>query len=658
VTDKFSYTGGVQSYTASATGTFTLYVWGAQGGSGYSTTGGKGGYATGEITLTAGQTINIYVGGQGSKASGVASGGGYNGGGNGGIDTQVSQNGGGGGGATDIRIGGTALSDRVIVAGGGAGGGRNGTTGVGGGNFGTSSADYNSGKGGTGGSQVSGGTAYITSRGATNGSLGLGGAGSTGVNAAGGGGGGGGYYGGGGGTSTQNHGSGWSAGGGGSSYIGGVSNGSTIAGNASMPNPSGGTMTGRTGDGYARIISPGGTAFTGGTQTGSFTISGNIDVATLETASQSFDITIGQSGASAIGSNTTFNNTGVLTLGSSAVGQSLTVTGTLTASAQSTINVAGSITSSGTQTYGVVNVANDVTLTSNSGTVAFGDTVDGAADLTVDASSNITISNAIGSNTALTGLVIGTSSSTNDVTISATINVDGDITLFGNDITLNQDITASSGNDVIVSAANDFDNNAGSNAITVSGGGRWIVYTADNNTVANFGSSGNTLDSNNTAIWGSTYSSLAPASVASGNRYVFAETATQTVTFTTTDETITYGDSLDLTDNYSLTTSGIAGLTGVYNEATSGASIALATVYSSNPTISISATGASTSTSGNTEVGSYTLAISLSGGSIKSGYTAATSGTGTLTVDQKDISSLTLSASNKTYNAIQQLQHL
>ena len=41
--------------------------------------------------------------------------------------------------------------------------------------------------------------------------------------------------------------------GGGSGYIGGVINGTTIAGNASMPSTSGGTETGHSGNGYARI---------------------------------------------------------------------------------------------------------------------------------------------------------------------------------------------------------------------------------------------------------------------------------------------------------------------------------------------------------------------------------------------------------------------
>jgi large repetitive protein len=227
-TQTFNYTAGVQTFTAPVTGNYTVTLFGAQGGNGLNTTGGLGGQATGSLALTAGQTISVYVGGKGGNAGGVM---GWNGGGQGGLDVGAGQHGGSGGGATDIRVGGTALANRVIVAGGGAGGGRDATTGVGGGTSGTTSANFSSGYGGTGGTQVGGGVAWTLTRGATNGVLGIGGNGSTGYNAAGGGGGGGGYYGGGGGTSTQNHGSGWSAGGGGgSSFLGGVTAGSTTQG--------------------------------------------------------------------------------------------------------------------------------------------------------------------------------------------------------------------------------------------------------------------------------------------------------------------------------------------------------------------------------------------------------------------------------------------
>jgi hypothetical protein len=46
----------------------------------------------------------------------------------------------------------------------------------------------------------------------------------------------------------------------------------------------------------------------------------------------------------------------------------------------------------------------------------------------------------------------------------------------------------------------------------------------------------------------------------------------------------------------------------------------VAAAYSSAPTITISASGSSTSTSGNIEAGSYTLAVSVSGGTLNNGY--------------------------------------
>ena len=122
-TATLSYNGNYQVFTAQTTGTYKLELWGAsgsagkQGGYDYGI-GGNGGYATGNITLTAGQVINIYIGGK-STSSGY---GGYNGGGNGGT-YNGSTYGGGGGGASDIRVGGTALNNRVIVASGGGGGG-------------------------------------------------------------------------------------------------------------------------------------------------------------------------------------------------------------------------------------------------------------------------------------------------------------------------------------------------------------------------------------------------------------------------------------------------------------------------------------------------------------------------------------------------------
>ncbi len=86
---------------------------------------GKGGRVQAWITVTPGETLNIYVGSQA----------GYNGGGLG-RTASTSVNTSGNGGGEDIRQGGTALTSRVIVAGGG-GGGADGINGIGGSGGGT-----------------------------------------------------------------------------------------------------------------------------------------------------------------------------------------------------------------------------------------------------------------------------------------------------------------------------------------------------------------------------------------------------------------------------------------------------------------------------------------------------------------------------------------
>jgi len=124
----FVFTGGIQTWTAPADvcDSIKIECWGAQGGNGVDGnsvsgptlggTGGLGGYTVAYFPVVAGQIYNVFVGGQGTAPAG-----GFNGGGNGGSTSAA-----GGGGASDVRLGGTAESDRIIVAGGGGGGGRGG----------------------------------------------------------------------------------------------------------------------------------------------------------------------------------------------------------------------------------------------------------------------------------------------------------------------------------------------------------------------------------------------------------------------------------------------------------------------------------------------------------------------------------------------------
>ena len=211
---QFSYTGSYQTYTVPATGWYNVELWGAQGGD--ATYGGKGGYTSGLTYLNQGDNYYIYVGSQGSGATG-----GYNGGG---LGTAAPYPGLPGGGATDIRLvsgtwnNSTSLNSRVMVAAGGGGGQTYFAThygGTGGGLYGSSGTmSGTAATAASGGTQISGGpqTDGFATRYA--GVFGVGGYNTSGT----GGGGGSGYYGG----AAGPHGSGTAgSGAGGSSFISG-----------------------------------------------------------------------------------------------------------------------------------------------------------------------------------------------------------------------------------------------------------------------------------------------------------------------------------------------------------------------------------------------------------------------------------------------------
>jgi len=257
-TVTFKYTGkeqefkvpeGVSSITVDARGA----AGGESGGSDFNhAVGGMGARVQGTVAVTAGETLQINVGGQGGTEGNQE--GGWNGGGYGGANGEHGdsyQVAGGGGGASDLRHGSDTLAERLLVAAGGGGGGGYGSgTGPGGlggasgGAGGGSSSDgtegesltdaYGGGPGlagqGSGGEGGAGVCEDGTSGGG--GELGLGGNGGGSTSPGGnGGGGGGGYYGGGaggGGGGGGNgcvipEGAGGGGGGGGSNYTGAAS---------------------------------------------------------------------------------------------------------------------------------------------------------------------------------------------------------------------------------------------------------------------------------------------------------------------------------------------------------------------------------------------------------------------------------------------------
>ena len=125
-------------------GIYTLKCWGGDGGVHSTPVGGtRGGYSEGELELSKIETLHVFVGGTGMydnliNAEYVHM-----------LKPDLSWNGGGtpssyggygygraGGGATDIRIVGDTLYDRIIVAGGAGGASSSGFGGAGGGNAG------------------------------------------------------------------------------------------------------------------------------------------------------------------------------------------------------------------------------------------------------------------------------------------------------------------------------------------------------------------------------------------------------------------------------------------------------------------------------------------------------------------------------------------
>jgi hypothetical protein len=194
-----SYTGANQTFVVpSGVTTINFIAWGAAGGGGRASgIGGGGGFIEGDVTVTAGETLNVKVGGGGVYAD------------NGGGSTQ-----GGGGGGTGIYRSSTVLAIAGAGGGGQSNGGAAGKGGAGGGTTGGTAGVY-SGTAATGGTQSAGGT---PGTGGGSGSLNQGGnaadaAATDGT---------GGYNGGGKGDGDN---ASWTAGGGGGGYYGGASGG-------------------------------------------------------------------------------------------------------------------------------------------------------------------------------------------------------------------------------------------------------------------------------------------------------------------------------------------------------------------------------------------------------------------------------------------------
>ncbi len=191
----------------------------------------------------------------------------------------------------------------------------------------------------------------------------------------------------------------------------------------------------------------------------------------------------------------------------------------------------------------------------------------------------------------------------------------------------------SSSNAVVLSATGAFINNAGSGAVTVSGGGsaRWIVYSA-----SSAGDTFGNLDSGAKPIWAKTYATLAPASVAAGKHYVFAESPTVSLAGASFHKD--YGT--DGSGSLTYTVSGV-------RPAVSGAYLANSNsdAFTGAPVASSSGAAVTADVVG----GGYAINLDQSGVTALNGYTLGSATAGTLTVDPVALT-ITAHTNTKTYD--------
>jgi hypothetical protein len=126
--ETFVFTGGVQTFTDSVSGEYAVELLGASGGNTGEALGGPGAEVSGDIFLTAGEDLTLFVGRQGGTGAFGSGGGGsfvFDG-------TDVLAVAGGGGGAIPGSAGGPGLAGTSGGTGRGAGGGVGGRDGTGG----------------------------------------------------------------------------------------------------------------------------------------------------------------------------------------------------------------------------------------------------------------------------------------------------------------------------------------------------------------------------------------------------------------------------------------------------------------------------------------------------------------------------------------------
>ena len=297
-----------------------------------------------------------------------------------------------------------------------------------------------------------------------------------------------------------------------------------------------------------------------------------------------------------------------------------------------TLNDAGNLIGTLAVNTGSVSLTNGQALTIGTvaGTTGW-TTTSNSALAAIGAAADVTVSNAVTwANSTLT------LSAGRNIAINAAMNggTAGDLTAIANGSVTIAASGSVTGKAIALAATGAFINNRGSDA--VSAADRWLIYSsAPDAPGQNFGD----LNSNNTAIWNSTFATLPPPLVSvPGNRYIFAfaaGTTPATLTVTSLDAAKTYGSTAALSQ-YTVT----------------GFQAGIPNVYLPDPNV-VSGTPAfaSAGATATADVGTYGINISQGTLSANGNYAFAFNSTGLLTVNP---AGLTISANNATqaYNSV------
>ena len=325
----------------------------------------------------------------------------------------------------------------------------------------------------------------------------------------------------------------------------------------------------------------------------------------------------------------TLNTTGTATQSAAITALNLALLGT---GGSYTLNSAGNLIGTLAANTGSVNLTSDQAVTVGEVGGVTGWTTAGNSVLTASGGvSDITVSNPVNWGNSTLTLAAGRNVAINAAMTGGTA---GDLTATANGSLTIGAAGSVTGRTVALSAIGAFTNNRGSDAVTASD--RWLVYSSAPDAAGeNFGS----LNSNNTAIWNSTYATLPPASVTlPGNRYIFATAAAPaTLTFTSLNDSKTYGDTASVS---LYTVSGFR--PGVANAYLPDSA---ASAFTGAPVLASAGTGATA------DAATYGIAISQGTLASSNGYSFAFNSTGLLTVNPKALM-ITANNGTQTYDKV------